>query len=220
MSWFVLSLLPLLPFLRGTYWPFSVQIRTWPMIIRIHTTCSRWCQTFTKQTNSYFTNQTTVQATISIILLSPILLAFWSGIDSSSILRTLSECSYPQERPEYEFYIHIVYRMRYAQQILYTRTQQILISNLIVEISFSYSFWGNCFSYSVSLPPESFQYRYPPRWIPFYGHILFVTILTAIDTGRVPFDITEAESELIAGITNENSGLDFPSYFIGVFNDS
>lgn len=34
-------------------------------------------------------------------------------------------------------------------------------------------------------------------------------IITAIDTGRVPWDITEAESELIAGTTNEHSGIDF-----------
>ena len=42
----------------------------------------------------------------------------------------------------------------------------------------------------------------------------FLLIVLTIDTGRVPFDLVEAESELIAGILTELSGVDFSFYFI------
>jgi NADH:ubiquinone oxidoreductase subunit H len=40
-----------------------------------------------------------------------------------------------------------------------------------------------------------------------------MTVLILIDTGRVPFDLIEAESELIAGLLTELSSVEFAYVF-------
>jgi NADH-quinone oxidoreductase subunit H len=42
-------------------------------------------------------------------------------------------------------------------------------------------------------------------------------ILFLIETGRIPFDLTEAESELIAGYTTEMSGFFFALFYLGEY---
>ncbi len=61
-----------------------------------------------------------------------------------------------------------------------------------------------------------------PRWLIFYpvvGQIAFIVFLIAsvAETNRIPFDIPEAESELVAGFNTEYSGMKFALFFLSEF---
>jgi len=45
--------------------------------------------------------------------------------------------------------------------------------------------------------------------------LLLITFL--IETGRIPFDLAEAESELIAGYTTEFGGFYFALFYLGEY---
>lgn len=61
-----------------------------------------------------------------------------------------------------------------------------------------------------------------PRWFIFYpvvGQAAFIVFLIAsvAETNRIPFDIPEAESELVAGFNTEYSGMKFALFFLSEF---
>ena len=61
-----------------------------------------------------------------------------------------------------------------------------------------------------------------PRWFIFYpvvGQVAFIVFLIAsvAETNRVPFDLPEAESELVSGFNTEYSGMKFALFFLSEF---
>jgi NADH-quinone oxidoreductase subunit H len=65
-------------------------------------------------------------------------------------------------------------------------------------------------------PPEAI---YPGVWFIFLQPIAFVifTLATTAEIERTPFDIPEAESEIIAGYHTEYSGLKFGMFYLGLY---
>ncbi|MGQ0644256.1 MAG: NADH-quinone oxidoreductase subunit NuoH [Elusimicrobiota bacterium] len=69
---------------------------------------------------------------------------------------------------------------------------------------------------------EGFLWGFFPRWFIFYpvvGQVAFIIYLisSVAETNRVPFDIAEAESELVAGYNTEYSGMKFALFFLAEY---
>lgn len=69
---------------------------------------------------------------------------------------------------------------------------------------------------------EGFWHGALPRWFIFYpvvGQISFLIyiICTVAETNRTPFDLAEAESELVAGYNTEYSGMKFGFFFLAEY---
>ncbi len=83
-------------------------------------------------------------------------------------------------------------------------------------------FYGTQSLRGIAVAQEARWYGVIPKWFIFYpviGQIAFLIFLVAsvAETNRVPFDIPEAESELVAGFHTEFSGLKFALFFLAEY---
>ncbi len=63
----------------------------------------------------------------------------------------------------------------------------------------------------------SFQYSYTWNVLTLLPLMPLLIIIFFLETGRIPFDLNEAESELIAGHTTEMSGFFFALFYLGEY---
>jgi NADH-quinone oxidoreductase subunit H len=83
-------------------------------------------------------------------------------------------------------------------------------------------FYGTQSLQRIALAQQTRWHGILPKWFIFYpviGQIAFLIFLVAsvAETNRVPFDIPEAESELVAGFHTEFSGLKFALFFLAEY---
>jgi NADH-quinone oxidoreductase subunit H len=83
-------------------------------------------------------------------------------------------------------------------------------------------FYGTQSLRAIALAQQGRWHGFLPEWFIFYpvvGQIAFLIFLIAsiAETNRTPFDIPEAESELVAGFHTEFSGLKFALFFLAEY---
>jgi len=83
-------------------------------------------------------------------------------------------------------------------------------------------FYGTQSLQGIAVAQQSLWHGFLPKWFIFYpviGQIAFLIFLIAsvAETNRVPFDIPEAESELVSGFHTEFSGLKFALFFLAEY---
>lgn len=63
----------------------------------------------------------------------------------------------------------------------------------------------------------SFQYFITLGFFILFPLVPFLVVTFLLETGRIPFDLAEAESELIAGYTTEMGGFFFALFYLGEY---
>ena len=101
----------------------------------------------------------------------------------------------------------------------------ILASNRIIIISFNLEIFLNFIFVFLIIFYESFSFYQAVQLQSFFINGFFLTlpimpiiiITFLIETGRIPFDLGESESELIAGHTTELGGFFFALFYLGEY---
>ena len=77
----------------------------------------------------------------------------------------------------------------------------------------------NCVFFTESFSFVAFISLQETIWlmVPFIGLLGLIIIAFLLETNRAPFDLAEAESELIAGYTVEYGGFYFALYYLGEY---
>jgi NADH-quinone oxidoreductase subunit H len=83
-------------------------------------------------------------------------------------------------------------------------------------------FYGTQSLRGIAMAQEGRWFGFLPKWFIFYpvvGQIAFLIFLicSVAETNRTPFDIPEAESELVSGFHTEFSGLKFALFFLAEY---
>lgn len=131
----------------------------------IHSTNSRWSQTFTKQTISYHTNQSTVQMSIGVILLTPLTLAFDQESTVAQFYRLRVNAALFRRGRYMNFISTLAIGWDTHNKFSILSLSRFLISSLCVEIGFLFYF-----SYLILLIPQEclqsllYLNRYPCEW--------------------------------------------------------
>lgn len=101
----------------------------------------------------------------------------------------------------------------------------ILSSGRIVVLTLTLEIFLNFFLLFLILLFESFSFFQIVSFQAFYTYVVYlllpalplILIIFLLETGRIPFDLAESESELVAGYTTEMGGFFFALFYLGEY---
>jgi len=93
----------------------------------------------------------------------------------------------------------------------------VIMLNLEIFLNFFLIFFLLFFESFSFFQIVSFQHSYTWGFFIFLPILPILIIIFFLETGRIPFDLNESESELIAGHTTEMSGFFFALFYLGEY---